>query len=228
MTRKVLSLIALSLLGAAAPGGLVRADDLSGVYLGVSAGRSQLGYDNARFANEQATLAAPFGRLDWTNYSLHKRSDAWWLNAGYMRWHYVGIEASYLHLGELTYRTDGSFTPTGAASEAVVATTSVLSRGPALSLVLRVPIAESLDLNFRAGDYYARTTLENGLLVSKYTVTRTSSSGSSLLLGAGASYVFDGHWSARLDFLHVSGAGDSATTGKYSVGVVTAGASYTF
>ena len=226
MTSKLRCVIALvALLGAAA---VAHGQELGGLYLGGSAGRAQLGYDNTRYANQQSTIAAPFGKLDWTSESLHKRADAWWINAGYLRWRYVAVEASYLHLGELTYRTAGTFTPTGAKAEKVEATTSVLSRGPALALLLRVPVAESLDLNLRVGDYYARTTLENGLQVTQYNVTRTSASGSSLLLGAGASYLFGGHWSARLDYLHVSGAGDSAITGKYSVGALTAGASYAF
>jgi len=230
MTRRLLfPLVLVALLaGAIAPAGPACAQDLSGLYFGASAGRSQIGYDNSSYADQQAIIAAPYGTVQWTRYSLHKRSDAWWVNTGYMHWQYVGVEASYLHLGELTYRTSGVFTPNSAAPRTVSATTSLLSRGPALSLVLRVPVAESLDVNLRVGDYYARTTVRNGLAVTSYDVTTTSTSGSSLLLGAGASYVFDGHWSARLDFLHISGAGDAATTGRYSAGVVTLGASYTF
>jgi opacity protein-like surface antigen len=204
------------------------AQDLTGLYFAANAGRSRIGYDNNAYADQQAATAAPFGTLDWHRYSLQKRANAWWVSAGYLRWHYAGLEASYLHLGELTYRKYGTFTPTGASAESVVATTNLLSRGPALSLVLRAPIAESLDLTLRVGDYYGRTTLENGLKVTRYDVTRTSTSGSSLLAGAGATYTFDGHWSARLDYLYVSKAGDAATTGRYSVGLVTAGASYTF
>jgi hypothetical protein len=50
---------------------------------------------------------------------------------------------------------------------------------------------------------------------------------SSLLAGLGVSYVFLGHWSARLDYLRIQDAGNS-TTGKYNAGILAVGASYTF
>ena len=46
--------------------------------------------------------------------------------------------------------------------------------------------------------------------------------------GLGVSYVFLGHWSARLDYLRIEHAGDSTTTGKYNAGILAVGASYTF
>jgi len=49
-----------------------------------------------------------------------------------------------------------------------------------------------------------------------------------LLAGLGVSYVFAGHWSARLDYLRIEQAGDAATTGKYTAAMLAAGASYTF
>jgi opacity protein-like surface antigen len=48
-----------------------------------------------------------------------------------------------------------------------------------------------------------------------------------LARGLGVSYVFLGHWSARLDYLRIQDAGNS-TTGKYNAGILAAGASYTF
>ena len=206
------------------------AADTSGLYFGANFGRSQLGYDTSAYTRVITGEASGSGALDLTNWSLQKRAGAWSTEVGYMHWHYVGIEAAYLHLGELNYRVWGKYTPTLATAESIAATTSVLSRGPALSLVMRVPVAEGFDVNLRLGDYYARTTLENGLYVSGhgYTTTRASASGSSLLYGAGASYTFDGHWSARLDYLRVSNAGDSATTGHYNADLATVGFSYTF
>jgi hypothetical protein len=49
-----------------------------------------------------------------------------------------------------------------------------------------------------------------------------------VLAGLGVSYVFLGHWSARLDYLRIEHAGDSNTTGRYNAGILAAGASYTF
>jgi opacity protein-like surface antigen len=88
-------------------------------------------------------------------------------------------------------------------------------------------LAESLDINLRVADYYARTTLTNILNAASYSTTIQTSNRSTLLAGLGVSYVFLGHWSARLDYLRIEHAGDN-TTGKYNAGLLAAGASYTF
>jgi opacity protein-like surface antigen len=49
-----------------------------------------------------------------------------------------------------------------------------------------------------------------------------------LLAGAGASFTVAGHWSGRLAYLRVQNTGDNATTGRFSVNLLTAGLSYTF
>jgi opacity protein-like surface antigen len=74
----------------------------------------------------------------------------------------------------------------------------------------------------------ARTTLTNSLNAASYSTTIQTSNRSTLLAGLGFSYVFLGHWSARLDYLRIEHAGDSATTGRYNAGILAAGASYTF
>jgi opacity protein-like surface antigen len=66
------------------------------------------------------------------------------------------------------------------------------------------------------------------LNAASYSTTIQTSNRSSLLAGLGVTYVFAGHWSARLDYLRIEHAGDSATTGKYNVGFLAVGASYTF
>jgi hypothetical protein len=214
-------------LGLAASSAAARADDLSGLYVGGNLGRAQISYDTSVFESALMTEASNgLQTLTFTSAALEDRSSAWWADVGYMRWPYVGIEASYLHLGELTYYSSGTLTP---PTQALTATTSVKSRGPALSLVFRVPLAESFDLNLRLGDYYGRTTLANGYaLGGTYTVTPQSTSTSSLLVGAGAAYTVAGHWSVHVDYLRVSQAGDSSTVGKYNVNLTSGGLSYTF
>jgi opacity protein-like surface antigen len=205
----------------------VIADGISGLYFGASAGIAKISANNAAFQDQLQSVAAGIGTLDFTSASLHDRKTAWWGDVGYMAWPFLGIEASYLHLGEVYNQVDGTFTPTGDAPRFVGAATRLSSKGPALGLLFRVPVMENFDINVRIADYYARTTLTNIFNSTTYTTIVATANRSSLLAAVGASYVFAGHWSARLDYLRIEHAGDDST-GKYNAGVLTLGASYTF
>ena len=216
---------------------VARAQDGYGLYVGGDIGRAKFHYDSAAFAASLPGLYAPDGKLEFANHDSHDSATAWWVDAGYMRWRYVGIEAAYLHLGEISYRASGTYTPTGGQAHSATASTVFGSHGPALAFVLRVPIAESFDLTLRAGDYYGKATLVDGFAVNHYVTAQQSSSGSSLLLGLGAAYTFDGHWSARIDYLRVNKAGQAQSfdavgtpqaVGTYSVDLASVGMSYTF
>jgi opacity protein-like surface antigen len=221
--HQILFLLALTVINAPA-----RADGIGGVYVGGSVGKAKIAYDNSAFQTQLQGAVSAFGTLDFTSASLQDRKTAWWANVGYMAWPYVGIDASYLHLGESYNQVNGTFTANDGTSNFAGAATRVSSKGPALGLLFQLPLMENLNVNVRVADYYARTTLTNIINAAMYTTTIQRSNRSSLLAGLGVSYVFAGHWSARLDFLRIEHAGDSATTGKYNAGLLTAGASYTF
>jgi len=211
-------------------GGLARpalADRVSGLYIGGSAGKAKIAYDNSAYQTQLQDAVVGFGTLDFTSASLQDRKTAWWANMGYMALPYVGIDASYLHLGEMYNQVNGTFTANDGTINNVGAATRVSSKGPALGLLFRLPLAESLDINLRVADYYARTTLTNILNAASYSTTTQTTNKSTLLAGLGVSYVFLGHWSARIDYLRIEHAGDNST-GKYNAGVLAAGASYTF
>jgi hypothetical protein len=216
------------LLGLAALGRTAHADELTGFYIGGNIGRTQIDYDLTRYESQLIGQASAYGTLAFTSASPHKQSNAWWANAGYMVGPYIGIDASFLHLGELTNRNLGTYTQTGSSASPVIATTALRSSGPALALLVRCPLSESFDLNFRIGDYFAKTSLVNGLDLNTYTVTPQSNRTSSLLLGVGGALTFAGHWSAKLDLLRVNKAGSSSTVGTYNVTLASIGVSYTF
>jgi opacity protein-like surface antigen len=226
LRRVHLGILILILLGGLAQPAL--AEGISGLYLGGSGGLAKIGYDNSAYQTQLQNAVAGFGTLDFTSASLHDRKTAWWANVGYMAWPFVGIDASYLHLGEMYNQVNGSFTGNGGTTHSVGAATRVSSKGPALGLLFRLPLAESLDINLRVADYYGRSTLTNILNAASYSTTIQTSNRSTLLAGLGVSYVFLGHWSARLDYLRIGHAGDSATTGRYNASILAAGASYTF
>jgi opacity protein-like surface antigen len=155
-------------------------------------------------------------------------SDVWWFDAGYFFTPYIGVDAAFMHLGEMRYIAVGSISGS-ANTESLASTTEVTSHGPALSLILRLPLTESFDVSLRVGDYFGKTLLQNDVIAGGNSVFFSQSkSGSSLLAGVGASYAFAGHYSVRIDYLRVNDSGDSGTTGKFSINMATVGVSYTF
>jgi len=216
--------------GGALSGQPVLADGLSGLYLGGNFGRERNEYDTAYVDDlyENAAKSA-FETLKFTNTSVNRLDDTWWANAGYMFSPNFGIDAAFIHLGELTYEAAGELVSIANTKQPATITATVTSHGPALSLMLRLPIAESWDLDMRIGDYYAKTDLTTGLLFeSKYKTVAQSASASSLLVTAGGAYNFAGHWSIRVDYLRVNQAGNSDTVGKYNVNAATAGVTFAF
>jgi hypothetical protein len=206
-----------------------RADGLSGLYVGGSFGRAENTYDTGFVDDPYVSSAAAAGdQLKFTSSSVHRWDNSWSANAGYMLWDYFGIDAMFLHVGELTHRASG-VVKISAGDQGLIDTATVTSHGPALSMRIRLPLTQSFAVDVRLGDYYARTALTSGSLFrSKYTQGTETHTGSSLLAGVGGAYTFAGHWSVRLDFLRINDAGDSANVGKYSANVATAGASFAF
>jgi len=222
-------LCAVAVLGAAMCVRAARADGVNGLYFGGSFGRSQNTYDTAFVDDQYQQAATAVGdKLEFDSSSTHRTADTWWADVGCLPWTYVGFDASFIHLGELTHRAGGTL-HSSTGDKPVTTTATVTSHGPALALLARLPLTDSLDLDVRLGDYDAKTALTHGLLFqSKYTASVQSANSSSLLVSAGAAYTFAGHWSVRLDYLRINRAGNGNTVGNYSANVATAGAAFTF
>src|ERR1700684_3341115 len=92
------------LLGGSAFGQSVPADELSGAYLGGNFGRARNSYDTGFIDAQIASAAAGAGdTVDFTARSIQRMSDAWWADAGYFFTPYAGIDAAFLHVGEIRY-----------------------------------------------------------------------------------------------------------------------------
>jgi hypothetical protein len=140
----------------------------------------------------------------------------------------VGIDAAFLHVGEMRYVAVGRLTSLF-GSQSISTDNEVTSHGPALSLILRLPLTESFAADLRLGDYYGKASLDDSVHVgSNSSATVASKSSSSLLAGVGVSYTIAGHASVRLDYLRINETGSDDTIGKFSVNLATAGVSYTF
>jgi opacity protein-like surface antigen len=221
-------LIATLVLGAALFATRARADAVEGLYLGGNIGWSQSTYNTGfvnTFFQSQATSAGD--TLSFTSSSVRRTGSAWSIDAGYWFGPSLGIDASYIHLGDLTYHASGTLAPSAVGG--TVATAATLnSEGPALALLWRLPLTDALALTLRAGDYYGHTSLASDLVFNSIARAQTqSSNASSLLLGAGVGYTLASHWSVRVDYLRIIQAGDSHV-GRFDAGLATVGASYTF
>jgi hypothetical protein len=205
-----------------------RADDTGGAYFGGSFGRAHNTYDTGSLDSQlDAEAVASGDSIAYTSRSTRRMSDAWWGDAGYLFNPYIGIEAAFIHLGEIKYRSVGSLT-TASGNDSISSATEISSEGPALSVVLRLPLTEEFALDLHAGDYYGKAKASANLAVASNSApTSSSSSSSSLLVGVGAAYTIAAHWSLRGEVLRINKAGDSAV-GTFSVNVVAVGASFTF
>lgn len=210
-------------------GKTVRADGLSGAYIGASVGRERNSYDTAFVDDIYEHAATEVGdELKFTARSVNRLDTMWWVYTGYMFTPNVGLDAGFMHLGELTYLASANL-EAGSATKPAAINATLSSHGPALSLLLRLPLTERWDVNMRLGDYYGKSQLVTGLnFNSKFTASPESSSGSSLLVTAGTAYGFAGHWTVRVDYLRVNQAGNGSTTGKYDVNAVAAGITFIF
>jgi len=205
------------------------ADDYSGAYIGGNFGRARNAYGTG-FIDDQieSGAAEESAGVDITERSTRRLSDVWWANAGYFFNPYVGLDAAFIHLGDFKYIAAGTIA-TSSESQSLTTFNEISSHGPAISLILRLPLAESFAADLRIGDYYGKATFADTLGVgSNSALTLRSANGSSLLAGVGASYTVDGHFSIRLDYIRVDKTGDDNSVGKFSVNAATAGVSYTF
>ncbi len=206
-----------------------RADDFGNAYVGANFGRALSSYNTGYIDQQYVSEAMEFGdSLDVTSRSVHRFDDVWWGDAGYYFTPYVGLEAAFLHLGEVRYKTAGVIN-TGGTDDATATSSEVTSRGPALSLLGRLPLTDALEADLRLGDYIGKTVFYSSIdLLGQSSVVTSSRTTSSLLAGVGAAYSFAGHWSVRLDYLRVNRTGNSATGGRFTVNLASAGLSLTF
>jgi opacity protein-like surface antigen len=205
------------------------ADDSTAVYIGGSFGRARSSYNTGLFdAQYQSEAAASGDTLGLTGRAIERGSYVWWGDAGLYFTPYIALEAAYLHLGDIKYRSTGELN-IGGDEKPTSTSAQVTSRGPALSLMGRLPLTDWIEIDLRLGDYIGKTLYENDISVNAQNVSlEASKTTSSLLAGAGVAYTFAGHWSVRLDYLRVEKTGDSVTNGKFSVNLATAGISVTF
>jgi hypothetical protein len=200
--------------------------DLSGLYLGVNSGRERNKFDPGAYDAQLVAGADPYV-VSFEDRSVRRLANLWWADGGYFFNPYIAVEIAFLHLGRFEYQSTGSIALPSKAEE-FYAASDITSRGPAVSLVGRLPLTSSLEFDVRLGDYVGRTESLIALATGPVTsVSRTSQTSSSLIGGAGIGYVLSTNWSLRADYLRVNKTGNG-DTGKFSIDVLSAGVSFTF
>jgi opacity protein-like surface antigen len=205
------------------------AADLTGVYVGGNFARARNEFDTSSIDRELVSEAQSNGdTISFSRKSVKRLSDVWWADAGYFFTPYVALDAAYLHLGQIRYVAVGNVT-NATGTPGLSSTNELTSGGPALSMILRLPIVEAFEVDLRLGDYFGKTAIDSGITVgSNSSYQFQSRSGSSLLAGVGAAYALDAHWLVRLDYLRINDTGDSSVTGRFSVNLASAGVSFIF
>jgi opacity protein-like surface antigen len=226
--HKKLGLAAVAAICISLWAGTASADDFGGAYLGGSFGRARNEYDTNRFdAQFQSLASASSDKLTLTDRSVQRLSDVWWANAGYLFTPYIGVDAAFVHAGQLKYLSSGHIVEAG-STESARTTQELTSHGSALSLIGRLPLTDRFEVDLRVGDYLGKSSLNAQLYVDvRNAGAVTEKSTSSLLAGLGTAYSFGGHWSLRLDYLRINKTG-SSEIGKYNVNIASAGVSFTF
>jgi opacity protein-like surface antigen len=197
-----------------------------GVYVVASYGSALSTYSRREI--DDATNAQFDGRAAIDSSHARKNKPIWSAGVGYLFSPGFGIEASYLSLGTLEYRGDGTGpNPANIASIAVDFETK--SRGPALALVWDLPMSNRWGVNARLGAYRVKSSTDYTVTIDEDIDTGTQSATStSLLAGVGASFTTSPHLVLRLDYLYLDKVKEKLVEEDFDANLITAGFAYVF
>jgi opacity protein-like surface antigen len=207
-----------------------QATDDSGFYLNANAVRTVRTLEGTELDTGLiGTVASQGGASLSLASSATQHGDVTWsAGLGYRASAFFAVEASYLDLGQLTYRAAGTET-LGSGTGPLSTALQVSSKGPALAVVGILPILEGLEVSLRAGAFDGQTATD---YVNSDSVTtdsgRVSKTTTSLLAGAGVSYGFAGHWAVQLQYLHLNALRESLLDQRFNVDVAMAGLTFIF
>jgi OOP family OmpA-OmpF porin len=204
----------LALLVGAAAMTSAEAANLGGWYAGVDLGRSDFrkggnGLDSA-FANQGLT----------TSTSMSKHDTAYSLNLGYSFNQYFAVEGGYVDLGRYDFNTTILAPTPGAFSG------NVKAHGVRLSAVGIVPLQYGFSVYGKAGVFDARAKVEGSTPAGVN--VRSERNHTDGTFGVGASYNITQQIVASVEWNRYLKVGNSETTGKSDIDLITAGLSYHF
>jgi opacity protein-like surface antigen len=229
-TRTISLLAAVTATAVCLSSAAARADD-SGLYVGANVGRSLTTFRHTDLDN---ALIAAFGGADsgfsLGSSSVQKDHVMWSADFGYMISRNFGIEASYLHLGSLTYSAAGTQSSSdGTGTSAVSLHADIKSGGPALALLGVLPMTNLWEIDARVGAYEGKTTTTYSLVIDDdVTSRRPSKTSTSLLAGLGTALTVSNHCTVRVDYMRLEHVKEQTFDRAFNVDLVTAGVAFVF
>ena len=211
-------------------GSRAQAGTFNGLYLDADFGRARNNYDTISLDSQwQALAAAEHQTLKITARSNERYANVWSGAAGYLFSDYVGLEAGFVHAGDLRHAAMATVSATGTAPQNASFHADVSSHGPTLALIGRLPLLEALDVDVRVGAYDGHTVFDDVLTLGKHAAPGSAEKSKvSLLAGVGVGVKVIDHVSLRVAYLHLNHTGDTATTGRFSIDMATAGLRWMF
>jgi len=224
----------------------------TGFYVGATAGESVFHATKSTFDTEVIdawdainTQLAPVTVYATVNSSsLDKSHLAVGGLVGYRFTPEFAIEASYVYLGHLSYRSNDTATYhfpsfTFSDPESASANTTVKARGPTLSALGILPLSPAWEIYGRAGVFFSKVTSDStgglNLTVMQASLYRIAGFGHVVtsnsidpLLGAGISWHLPGHVTVRGEYTRFIDAGDRARTGEFNIDLFNVGVTYSF
>lgn len=203
--------------------------DLAGLYFGGTYGRARNELSTRGFDAQLASEALP-DAVTFQGSAVRRLSHLWEPQIGYLFNPYVGLEVSFIHAGSLKYVSDSTVAINGTPTP-VHTTQQIDARGPAISVVGRLPLNQYLDLHVRVGDYIARTHLDRYVTVGATPIvlgTPGQGTASSLLTEAGIGLTLAGHWQLGVGFLRLNKIGTKVTGDTFSVNAATGSLHFLF
>jgi OOP family OmpA-OmpF porin len=156
-----------------------------------------------------------FDSFDLNDSSVDKTDISFSLALGYRFTQHVALEAAYFQLGKARYEADVTVADGGNPPVDITMGFGFKTSGPAVSLVGILPVGASLELDARAGAYFAKTKVR--VFATDGTTSESDSLGSeentSTLLGIGATWSLTEKLGVRLGYTRldeaVAGEGDA-------------------
>jgi OmpA-OmpF porin, OOP family len=157
---------------------------------------------------------------------LDDTTNVWGALVGYRFNRWVGAEVGYVNLGEVKYDQSGVLsTPTEDLPYVIGYRFS--SAGPSAAAVGFVPVGEHIDLNAKAGIYFADTRetirLYDVLFGENAVHSRSDASQSELFAGIGATWNATADFALRVEYQRFFDVGDDEKTYEQDIDVISVG-----
>jgi opacity protein-like surface antigen len=215
----------------------------TGFYLGATAGWSNF---NENKSDDDAAITQAFNENGLTltgagfHSSLRKTDVAFVGLLGYRFTPAFSIEAAYIDLGKLSYKSSEVVTSPFFGVIPSSANLDASAKGPTLSALAILPLSPAWEIYGRAGVFFSKVTLDaNASLVFASAqpgvpdgagggFDSVSANSVNPLVGVGAAWHMFERLSLRAEYTRFINVGDKDTTGQINIDLVNIGLTYSF